>query len=53
MDTHKEYNTVKKIDRRGVLPDGDVIKVQTEGEISIDDNDIPVPENILVPEAPA
>ena len=42
----KAPETVKKIERRGILGYGDVIEVRSEGQISIDDDNIPVPKNI-------
>ena len=42
---------VKKIERRGILRDGYVIKVQSLGQISIDNKNLPTPENILTTEA--
>ena len=42
----KAPEMVKKIEIRGILRYGDVIEVRSEGQISIDDDNIPVPENI-------
>ena len=42
---------VNKIERRGVLRDRYVINVQSEGYISIDDDDLPRQDNFLVSEA--
>ena len=38
---------------RGILLDGDVIKVWEEGDISIDNYNLPAPENIPVLQAAA
>ena len=42
---------VRKIERTGILQDGDVIEVQVEGEIFIDGDNLPAAENIPVPES--
>ena len=47
----KALETVKKIERRGILRDGDVIKVRSEGEIYIHKNNLLSPENRLVTES--
>ena len=39
---------VKKKERRRILQDGDVINIQSEGNISIDDNNLPMPYNLPV-----
>ena len=44
---------VNKIYIRGILRDGDVIEVRSEGEISIDNDNLLVPENLPVLEAVA
>ena len=42
---------VNKIESRGVLQYGDVIEDRSEVHISIDVNNLPTPDNLLVPEA--
>ena len=46
----KALEMVKKIERRGILRDGDVIKVRSEEDIYIDGDKLPAPKNIPVPE---
>ena len=52
-EVHKSTEMVKKTERMGVLRDGDVIEVRSEGEISIDNDNLLVPENLPVLEAVA
>ena len=40
---------VEKIEIREILPDSDVIGVQSEGDIFIKNNILPPPENLPVP----
>ena len=47
----KEPETVKEIERRGILKDGYFIKFWLERNIYIDNDNLPVPENFPVLEA--
>ena len=49
----KETDMMKKIDWRGVLRDGYVIKVQSEGQIYIEGNNLHTADNLPVPESGA
>ena len=42
---------VNKIERKGVLRDRDVIRVQSEGQISNDNDNLPPQDNLPVPES--
>ena len=53
MEVPKSPEMVKKTDRRGILRYGDLIDTWPEGNIYIDKDKLPTPENITVPEAGA
>ena len=42
-ELQKAHEMANNIERRGVLKDADFIEVRSEGEISIDDDNLPVP----------
>ena len=46
MDIHKETDRLKKIETRRILWDTDVIKIFPDGDIDIDGNNLPVPQNL-------
>ena len=48
MELHKSHNTVEKIERRGIIKDEDVIKIRAEGDIDIDNDNLPSLDNLLV-----
>ena len=53
MEVPKSPYMVKKTDSWGVLRYGDFIDVWSEGNISIDNDNLPTPDNMKVPEAVA
>ena len=53
MEVRKVPETVKEIERRGILRDGFFIKFWLERNISIDNDNLPAPENFPVLEAVA
>ena len=53
MEVPKSPYMVKKTDSWGVLRYGDFIDVWSEGNISIDEDNLPTTENTTVPEAGA